>query len=70
VIFYVFASNKFEIERILNTNLAQFESRFQIKAIAIEPNLYNNYVCPIGKKNFIFIRKLLKYLCEFIMDTY
>jgi hypothetical protein len=52
VVFYVFNRNKVEVQRELNRNLNQFASNFQIKAIAIEPNLYNNYVCPIGKKEF------------------
>lgn len=50
VTFYIPGSDKVSVERLLNTNLAQFESRFQIKAVAIGPNLYKNYVCPIGKK--------------------
>ncbi|CAF3111050.1 unnamed protein product [Rotaria sp. Silwood2] len=48
VIFYVPTFNKFEVERILNTNLHLFESHVKIKAIASGPNPCNNYVCPIG----------------------
>ena len=53
MIFYVPSLDKFEVENKLNENLAQFESRFQIKANASGPNPCNNYVCPTSKNNSI-----------------
>jgi len=48
VIFYVSSLNKNDIENTLNTNLAQFSSRFGIIANASGPNPCNNYVCLTG----------------------
>ena len=61
VIFYSFSCNKFIVEHILNNNLIKFQSDFQINVIAIGPNLYHDYYCPQGKKNFVFIEKFFTF---------
>jgi hypothetical protein len=50
VIFYIPGSDKYEVERTLNTKFNEFASRFGIRAVAIEPNPCSNYRCPTGKK--------------------
>ena len=48
VVFAVLSREKVELESRLNANLNQFQSRFQIQAVAISPDPCQNYACPIG----------------------
>lgn len=48
VVFYVSSLNRNDIENTINSNLAQFSSRFGITATASGPNPCSSYVCPMG----------------------
>lgn len=76
VIFHVTTLDHFEVQNRLNSKLDLFESLFQIKAIAVQPDPCKKYLCPSGIKVLVLLAYLLYFetqtwnICELVINKY